>query len=415
MYLLGPGKTIYHWKIPVDGRKPLQGSTGVRTEKEALKFLQRKKAELAAGRVTHYTFKTTIAELAKDYLDNLKLNSKPSYQDMELQWRLHLKPHFEFMKASELTTEHLQKFKFARKAEGAAPASINRALEVLRAAYRRGASNTPPKVLVIPRFEMMDVKNVREGFVETPEYMATVAQCRKVGAWMLGIYEIGHAFGWRKEEVIGLQVKQVNMLNRSVRIAPDTTKDRAGRLAYMPESLYLALEPLVRGKKPNDHVFTRPNGERVMDFDKTWWEVCVAVDPDRNRMFCRACKTPTTHPSKCANPDCGSDNIGYRGRLYHDLRRTAITNMVNSGIPEKVAMMISGHRTAAVFKRYHIVVESALEDAAEFYEQRMQKQIAKQQAAASELGDSLAKPEPKKLRLVGGKKRPDVRSEFENS
>jgi hypothetical protein len=73
-------------------------------------------------------------------------------------------------------------------------------------------------------------------------------------------------------------------------------------------------------------------------------------------MFCRACKTPTTHPSKCPNPDCGSDNIGHRGRLYHDLRRTAITNMVNSGIPEKVAMMISGHRTTAVFKRYHIVV-----------------------------------------------------------
>ena len=42
--------------------------------------------------------------------------------------------------------------------------------------------------------------------------------------------------------------------------------------------------------------------------------------------------------------------------------------MVNSGILEKVAMMISGHRTAAVFKRYHVVVESALEDAAEFYE-----------------------------------------------
>ena len=270
-------------------------------------------------------------------------------------------------------------------AEGSAPASINHALEVLRAAYRRGASNTPRKVIAVPRFEMMDVKNTREGFVETPEYVATVAQCRRVGAWMLGIYEIGHTFGWRKEEVIALQVKQLNTLNSSVRIAPDTTKDRAGRLAYMPESLYLALEPLVRGKKPNDYVFTRPNGERVMDFDKTWWEVCVAVAPDRNRMFCRACKTPTTHPSKCVNPDCGSANIGYRGRLYHDLRRTAITNMVNSGIPEKVAMMISGHRTAAVFKRYHIVVESALEDAAEFYEQRMQKQIAKMLAAEGEI------------------------------
>ena len=61
-------------------------------------------------------------------------------------------------------------------------------------------------------------------------------------------------------------------------------------------------------------------------------------------------------------------------------------------------MMISGHRTAAVFKRYHIVVESALEDAAEFYERRMQKQIAKQQAAASKLEDGLAEPEQRKLR-----------------
>ncbi len=101
----------------------------------------------------------------------------------------------------------------------------------------------------------------------------------------------------------------------------------------------------------------RPKGEPVKDFDKTWWEVCVAVDPTRNRMFCRVCKTPTTESSKCANPDCNSANIGFRGRLYHDLRRTAVTNMVNSGIPEKVAMMISGRRTASVYRRYHIAVE----------------------------------------------------------
>jgi hypothetical protein len=44
-------------------------------------------------------------------------------------------------------------------------------------------------------------------------------------------------------------------------------------------------------------------------------------------------------------------------------------------------------------KRYHIVVESALEDAAEFCQRRMQQQIARQQAAASELEDGLAKPE----------------------
>jgi integrase len=130
---------------------------------------------------------------------------------------------------------------------------------------------------------------------------------------------------------MGLRICQVDLTARAVRLLPGETKNDKGRTVVMTAEVYREISERLKGKSPDDLIFTWENGDPVLDFRAAWDNMCTAAGVQV---------------------------------LLHDFRRTAVRNMVRAGISENVAMKISGHKTRSVFDRYDITNESDLTDAA---------------------------------------------------
>jgi len=104
------------------------------------------------------------------------------------------------MRASQVTTDLLQKFVERCEADGLKPASINRLLATLRRAFNLGYQSTPRKVQQVPKFPRLDEKqNVRQGFIEEPQYREL---CKHAAGelWLRTLLALGYTYGIRKGE-----------------------------------------------------------------------------------------------------------------------------------------------------------------------------------------------------------------------
>ena len=54
---------------------------------------------------------------------------------------------------------------------------------------------------------------------------------------------------------------------------------------------------------------------------------------------------------------------GVPTRFLHDCRRTAARNLIRASVHERVAMLLTGHKSRAIFDRYNIIHEQELLDA----------------------------------------------------
>jgi len=341
--------TIYkrgntYWLKYYRNGKPYYESTKSSKETDATKLLKKREGEISDGKLPGVYFdRVRFDELAEDLLRDYRINNKKSLRRVNRGIE-HLKEYFEGFKVSQITTPHIQAYIESRQEGGAANATINRELSALKRMLNMGARQTPPKVDRVPYIPMLKENNTRKGFFEHGDYLALRDA---LPDYLKGFTTFAYKEGWRVSEISNLKWNQVDVDQGIVRLEPGEAKNDEGRTVYLDEELKEVFNRQWEGRKKsgnlNRYVFPGKDGKgNIRDFRGAWDKAC--------------------------------QDAGIGKRLFHDFRRTAIRNMIRAGVPEKVAMMVSGHKTRSVFDRYNIVNDTDLKLAAKKQEAYLEAQ-----------------------------------------
>ena len=382
--------------------KCIRKSTGSTKKMVAKKVLARKEGELAQGKYNETDFsKVTFDEVAQDFLMDYEMNGKKSLQRAK-QSLNHLKVEFEGAKVVEITTARVQNVfiqnrkkwtckkcgeKFHIGAEticpmcgsdqllkGAANATINRDLSALKRILNLGAQQTPPKVDRVPYIPTLKENNVRKGFFEYDQFLALKAE---LPDYLKAYVTFGYKVGWRSQEIASLTWSNVDMKNGIVSLRAGETKNKEARTVYLDQELKEMLETQwemrKREAKIAPYVFPSQDGTgKIVNFRRAWNSACRAIGMGYGY------KILESYVQKW-------EGKLPPGPIFHDLRRTAVRNMVRAGVPERVAMMVSGHKTRSVFDRYNIVNDSDLRMATVLQEKYLENQSGTKTVTVSQL------------------------------
>jgi integrase len=225
---------------------------------------------------------------------------------------------------------------------------VNRKIKIKNINIDKNIEQLPIMIsdkLGVPHIPMLKENNVRKGFFEHDQFLALREH---LSEHLKGFVTFAYKTGWRVSEISELTWQQLDREQGIVRIEAGETKNDEARTVYMDEELNEIVkqqwEACKRAEKLLPHIFLNKHGTgKIKDFKRAWKNAC--------------------------------EKSGIGKMFFHDLRRTAIRNMIRSGIPERVAMMISGHKTRSVFDRYNIVNDADLKLASEKYQKYLDSRV----------------------------------------
>jgi integrase len=341
---------VYWIKYYAQGT-PIRENTRTDSHEAARQILKEREGRVGRGepvlvRVDRVTYDEARDDLKRHYATTGERGAGESQRRFA-----HLDAFFAGRRLITISGADVTAYVAKRQAANAANGTINRELGVLgkllRLAYKHN------KLARVPAFSYLKEAAPRQGFFEAEQFEAVR---RRLSEDLRVVVTIAHTFGWRvPSEVLTLERRQLDLKAGTLRLDPGATKNDDGRVVYLtPE-----LKAMLTAQVARVDALQRTLGRIVPWLFPHLTSPCKKAGCTRNHGHVgeRRTKLRKVWISACKA-------AGVPGRIAHDFRRTAVRNLERWGVPRSVAMKITGHRTEAVYRRYAIVSDADLQEAA---------------------------------------------------
>ena len=325
--------------------------------KKARKLLRKRLGEVAAG-ITRDSRGLRYEDLRDAYVDAYELSDrnkalrhgKESGQPY-LESVRRLDGFFEGFRAIEIGPDEIRQFQRDQRAAGLANGTINRSVAAVRRMFNLAAKEE--KLRHVPHFPMLGEARPRNGTLPHGSYASLL---KELPDYLRPVVTIGFRTGMRLGEILNLRWSNVLWLDSIIRLE-DSKNGEPREIPFTGELETVLREQFAKRQVECDRVCfrvdRRGHARAIGNFRKPWRRACVKIALGRIEPVLGKDGQPVFEPKR--NPHSKpKPKTRYAGLIFHDLRRTFVTDAEHAGAPRHEVMKVTGHRTESVYKRYAI-------------------------------------------------------------